>query len=118
MAKITAHLVNAADGTHAGSIEVELIRVSADGRRSELNRQTSDVEGRFAMEVDLANAGKGDCYELVLATRSYFAARGQNPAGKIVVRDVVVRFEMPVAEDRYHFPIILAPNACSIWWAS
>lgn len=118
MAKITSHLVNAADGTHAEGIEVELIRIGADGGRSALDRQTSDVEGRFAMEVDMANAAGDDCYELVLATRPYFAARGQNPAGKVVVRDVVVRFDMPKAEDRYHFPIVLAPNACSIWWAS
>lgn len=118
MAKITSHLVNGADGTHADGVAVELIGIGANGDRSVLNRQTSDVEGRFTMEVDLANAGEGDCYELVLATRPYFAARGQNPAGKVVVRDVVVRFDMPKAEDRYHFPIVLAPNACSIWWAS
>lgn len=118
MAKITSHLVNAADGTHAEGIDVELFGIGADGNRVLLDTRVSDGEGRFAIEVGPEGFAQADSFELVLKARPYFAARGQNPKGKVVVRDVVVRFDLPEPDDRYHFPIILAPNACSIWWAS
>ena len=34
-----------------------------------------------------------------------------------VVEEVVIRFKMPNKNKKYHFPIILSPNAYSTWWS-
>jgi len=118
MAHITAHLVNAADGTHASGVTVTLYLLKADGTRSEHSRAVADHEGRFRIEVDRSGCPADDRYELTIAIASYFEAQGFRRQGLQVVDEVVIRLAMPDPDARYHFPITLAPNFSSVWWSS
>jgi 5-hydroxyisourate hydrolase len=35
-----------------------------------------------------------------------------------IMREIVLRFEMPDPSAQYHMPVILSPNSYSAWWSS
>jgi len=116
MAVLSSHTLNAVDGTHAGGIRVELIRVDPSGGRVQVLATETDAGGRFQETVEAPDPASR--YELVLQTGAYFAARGIPREGAQTVEEVVIRFAMPDPEARYHMPLILSPNGYSVWWSS
>lgn len=116
MATVSSHTLNSVDGTHAGGIAVALYAVAADGTRSALFETQMDEGGRLSQDVQITDTSA--TYELVFATAAYFAARGQQVETPQFLREVVIRFEMPDPEARYHIPLMLAPNSYSVWWSS
>lgn len=116
MAIISSHTLNSVDGTHAGGIAVTLTAIAADGTRSVVFETATDEGGRIAETVEAPDPAV--TYELVFGTGAYFAGRGQQGETRQFVQDVVVRFVMPVPDERYHFPVMTAPNSSSIWWSS
>ena len=118
MATVSSHTLNSVDGTHAGGISVTLSRIEADGRRTTIFETRTDEGGRLSQNIDAAEITTGSSFEMVLQTGEYFKAMGLPSAGMTIMREVVVRLEMPDPEARYHIPLMLAPNSYSVWWSS
>ncbi len=118
MAIVSSHTLNSVDGTHAGGIAVTLTRIDTDGSRTILFETATDDGGRIAQEVNgdvvLADAS----FEIVFKTDAYFERLNLPTAGLKTVREIVIRFEMPDREARYHIPVMVAPNSYSVWWSS
>lgn len=117
-ATISTHTLDAADGTHAGTVGVTLARIEADGRRTTLFAGATDAGGRLTIETGLAGADPLATYELVFATGAYWAGRGIPRAGPQICDEAVIRFRMPDPKGRYHIPLILSPNGQSAWWSA
>ena len=118
MAIVSSHTLNSVDGTHAGGIAVTLTRISADGGHTQLFSLATDDGGRFSEEIDPGQVESDAVYEIVLQTGAYFDARSLPVTGEKYLREVVVRFEMPNPEARYHLPFMLAPHSYSVWFSS
>lgn len=108
MAVISSHTLNGVDGTHAGGILAVLTNLSTNQR---LFAAESDKGGRLSQQVSADDVDPAATYELVLETGPYWAERNI-PCG---VSQIVLRFEMPDPDGSYHMPVILNPNAYSMW---
>ena len=118
MALITSHTLNSVNGTHAGNIEVELIRICQLGEREALLKTSTDDGGRFSEEVSLSVKACADRYELVFQTGKYFEDQNRPVSGMKVMEEVVIRFAMPDPNGKYHMPLMLSPNGYSVWYSS
>lgn len=118
MAIVSSHTLNSVDGTHAAGIPVTLTRNASDGSSKVLFEITTDDGGRLMQEIDQSEIQAGATYELALDIADYFAGRDLPRSGMQVLREVVVRFEMPDPSARYHMPFMLAPNSYSMWVSS
>ncbi len=118
MAIVSSHTLNGVDGTHAAGIAVTLTRLETDGSRKRLFETVTDEGGRLMEEIEAAEIRPGAAYELVLQTATYFGSDRLPRPGMQVLRDVVLRFEMPDPEARYHMPFMLSPNSYSVWVSS
>jgi 5-hydroxyisourate hydrolase len=115
-ATLSSHLLNGADGTHAEGVRVTLTRITRERRDIIFDAET-DPGGRLVQEVDLT-AADGHCiYELVFATGPYWSARQPDRLTHQIVKEIVIRFEMPDPQGRYHIPVITSPNSYSTWWS-
>ena len=116
MATVTSHTLNSVDGTHAGGIVVTCCKIGNDGTREVVFETVTDGGGRFSESIERPDANRN--YELVFQTADYFSARSQQSEQMQILRDVVIRIEMPNPDGLYHFPLMLAPNSYSVWWSS
>ena len=115
MAILSSHTLNGTDGTHAGSIGIDLFRIADDGSRENILAGETDEGGRFAKELDLTDASPDASYELVFTTATYWQSRGMADENHLFLKEIVIRFAMPDPDKRYHIPVILAPNTYSVW---
>ena len=115
MATISSHTLNGVDGTHAGGIRVQ-VHERPSGKV--LFYSETDEGGRLSEEVDISASASDAIYEMVFETGPYWQAHGVSRETPQIMTDVVVRFQMPDANARYHIPVILSPNSYSVWWSS
>lgn len=115
MAVLTSHLLNGVEGTHAGNVAISLIKISNNDTRSLVFESMSDEGGRFQGEVSVSIDAE---YEMVIASGAYFACREMPQNGLKILREIVIRFVMPDAMERYHIPVIMSPNSYSCWLSS
>ena len=117
MATLSSHTLNGIDGTHAGGIAVKLVRISDNGS-TELFAIRMDDGGRLSEKIDLAGADPSANYELSFDTGAYWQGQNVPRSTRQIMREVVIRFQMPDPEASYHIPVILSPNSYSVWWSS
>ena len=118
MAKITSHLLSAADGSHAAGVGVSLARLEPDGSRTQVFRSNTDAGGRLDEHVEVSAQDQRSEFELAFEIGKHFASAGVDGAAERIVQTVVIRFRMADPGRRYHFPLIISPNGCSSWWQS
>ena len=118
MATLSTHTLDAVDGTHAGPVEVELVRLTNDGGRERVFLYRTDEGGRLSPHMDLSGYDARDRYELIFGVGQHFATHANAGLGERIVEDVIVRLRLPDPDGKYHIPIILAPNGASLWWSS
>ena len=118
MATLSTHTLNSVDGTHAGGVRLTLTQLMADGGRKLILDSATDEGGRFAETLALSVADTACRYEMVLQTGEYFTRQAVPVTGTQIMREVVVRFEMPDVDGKYHIPLMLAPNSYSVWWSA
>ena len=112
MAILSSHILNGVDGTHAGGIPATLTRLD-DGTK--LFTGETDEGGRLSGDLDLADADPAAVYELVFETAPYWKKRNFPCTESQTIEEVVLRFKMPDNNAKYHRPVILSPNAYSVW---
>lgn len=117
MALLSSHTLNSVDGTHAGGIRLRVIQINGDERKVLIDSMT-DEGGRFKETIELSESDTTASFEMVLQTAEYFAKQALPQSGMQILKEVVVRFEMPDANGAYHIPFMLAPNSYSVWLSS
>ena len=110
MARISSHLLNGADGTHAAGVAIRLVCVDT-GR--ELLSAATDSSGRISELVDRSGFGPDTVFEITFCTGAYWRSKGVNDAH--ILEEIAFRFTMPEPEARYHLPLIISPNGHSGW---
>ncbi|WP_282606212.1 hydroxyisourate hydrolase [Pelagibius sp. Alg239-R121] len=116
MARVSSHVLNGMDGTHADGIAVTLSRI--DTREStRIFAVDTDEGGRVSVEVDLTGIDADAIYEIVFTTGHYWDKRNLQFDAKGITREVVLRFRMPDRHKTYHMPVILSPNSYSTWFS-
>ena len=111
MAKITSHMLNGFDGTHAEGIAVQL-RNTKSG--SVIFSAKMDTGGRLSQDVSADQIKPNVSYELIFDTGTYWTGRGIDAK----IKEIALRFEMHNPDGAYHMPIIINPNAYSTWISS
>lgn len=110
MAKITSHLLNSVDGSHAGGISVSFKNCVSG---SVLFTTQMDDGGRLNEDVDPAQIDHTAHYELVFEVGSYWSRNGF--CSQSTIDEIVLRFKMPDSEGSYHLPVIIGPHSYSTW---
>jgi 5-hydroxyisourate hydrolase len=118
MATLSTHTLNSVDGTHAGHVDVSLVRIVPNGVNVTVFSKSTDTGGRLSERIDSAQIDIDADYELVFQTGAYFAKRGLVLPGLRLQKEVVVRFCMPDPNAAYHMPLVMAPNGYSVWMSS
>lgn len=118
MAILSSHTLNSVDGTHAGGVGISLIRIDANGERNPILTNETDSGGRFLQDLDLSEEDCTCTFELVLQSGAYFEIQSPKRDAIQILKEIVIRFEMPDPNGRYHIPLMLAPNSYSVWWSS
>lgn len=118
MAILSSHTLNSVDGTHAGGVGIALIRIDSNGERNSILTAQTDSSGRFSQDLALSEEDCTCTFELVLQSGAYFEAQPAHRDALQIVKEIVIRFEMPDPDGRYHIPLMLAPNSYSVWWSS
>ena len=113
MALVTSHMLNSFDGTHAGGIAVNLTSVGADERL--IFSTQMDEGGRLSETVDLRSADTDATYQLLFETGHYWSIRLGQARLQGIIKQIMLRFQMPDPKGQYHMPIILSPNGYSSW---
>ena len=110
MAKISSHLLNGADGTHAAGVTARLFCIETGPT---LFEATTDASGRISEFVDRSGFGPESVFEISFRTGEYWRSRGIKDAH--ILEEIAFRFTMPEPEARYHLPLIISPNGHSGW---
>ena len=118
MAILSSHTLNSVDGTHAGGIRVSISQIGVNSERTVLIGSATDAGGRFKETIALSEADTQCSFEMVLQTGEYFLEQDLPRSGMQILKEVVVRFEMPEVDGHYHIPLMLSPNSYSVWWSS
>ncbi len=126
MAMISSHVLNAVNGTHAGHVNVSFFRLNAmAGQRQLVFESQTDAGGRLQQEVNeqQLSLAEGVCFELVFQTGDYFKSLTglllppEETVKHLISNEVVFRFEIHDAQERYHIPMMLSPHSYSLWWS-
>ncbi len=108
---ITTHVLDTARGVPAAGIPVRLERLDGDAWRL-LGSSVTDADGRCRdLVVDGIVQGR---HRIVFATGPYFASIGV----PVFFPEVVVTFEVAVASEHYHVPLLLAPHSFTTYRGS
>lgn len=109
MTHLTTHVLDAATGTPAAGVGVEL----TDARGTVIAAGETDTDGRAALGPDALEPGR---YGLTFATGAWFAHRGVDT----FYPEVTVTFEIAAASTarHVHVPLLLSPFAYSTYRGS
>ncbi len=118
MTMISTHTLNAVDGSHARNVALALYRLNNQGIRKAIFRGQTDCGGRFEQEVNLGLEDTKCNFEMVFYSGAYFETQMLPTKGTQILSEIVIRFTMPNASQKYHIPIIMAPHSYSVWWPS
>ncbi|MFF2493350.1 hydroxyisourate hydrolase [Agromyces sp. NPDC058064] len=110
--QITTHVLDAARGTPAAGVAVELLRRGTGDEWTSLARAATDDDGRVnALGPERVAAGE---YRLRFDTGAYFAAGGTRG----FYPEVLITFTVDEEGRHHHVPILLSPFAYSTYRGS
>lgn len=107
---ITTHVLDTARGRPVEGMRVTLWRDSGEGAFQELASGLTNADGRQT-ELTQGEPLRAGVHRLVFATGEWFA--GQR-AGTFYP-EVAVTFDVAVAEEHYHVPLLLSPFGYSTY---
>ncbi len=117
MGRLTTHVLDTANGTPGGGIEITLFRHTNDGLIP-IARSLTNQDGRTdspLLEDDNMEPGK---YQLQFNTAQYFINRGIQLDDIPFLDDVVIRFGISDRHAHYHVPLLVSPYSFSTYRGS
>ena len=110
MKKITSHLLNGADGSHASDVRVKLIDNKTGMTMHEL---VSDSGGRLIIELPDEDIEQIHECQLVIAAGEYWEKRGYDTTR--LINTIILQLDVSDGKDHHHLPVIMGPNTYSTW---
>jgi 5-hydroxyisourate hydrolase len=111
---LSTHVLDATTGRPAAGVQVRLERGGDAGWEPADHGQT-DADGRLRLAGHGGGAEFGPgVYRITFGTGGYFRARGVTS----FYPEVTITFEMTVADEHYHVPLLLSPFAYSTYRGS
>ena len=101
--KLTTHVLDIADGIPAAGVKVSLYR---DGKL--LHSAITNQNGRLDSPLLSGDQLIKGSYRLEFSIGEYFAARGNNDAGRFLTV-VPIAFEIDEPGRDYHVPLLVSP---------
>ena len=111
MAKITTHVLNSLNGTHAAEVDVKIYALG-----KEIFVGKTDLGGRLNIEIDLLLFNLENEFRIGFDIGSYFKQEKSGSNG-VIIKESSLTFYMYDNTSIYHIPIIISPNGCSYWWS-
>ena len=113
MATLTSHVLNSVTGVHAAKVGIALYPIVSGQRQKALFTTRTDAGGRMREAVALDT---NITCELVFQIGEYFSQQSAHtPHTDPILREVVVRLELPDLHAAYHVPLLIAPHSYSMW---
>lgn len=112
MAIVSSHALDAVRGHHAAGLKVRLQRLDP-GAPVTLFDTATDDGGRLVQQVELDPRHRDAQYELSFGVGEFVAAHSAGTVSPLL-QATVLRFAMPDAAARYHFPLSITPASCSV----
>ena len=117
MGKLSTHVLDTSSGLPAAGMAYLLERV-APGPRTELNRGTTDQDGRSSGPLLGQAQLQIGTYELHFEVAAYFRARGVTLADPPFLEVVTLRFGVADANAQMHVPLLVSPWSYSTYRGS
>jgi 5-hydroxyisourate hydrolase len=120
LGRLTTHVLDTANGRPASGVRVRVYAIDAGegGARRLLRDSMTNADGRCdapLLDGESFTAGR---YEIVFGAGAYFAALGTKQGDPPFVDDVVLRFGIADAGQRYHVPLLVSPWSYSTYRGS
>ncbi len=120
MIKISSHVLDSVIGDHAAYIAVSCYLTDSDNNRQQLFNVIASEHGRIEEQVIWVENAQ---YELVFQCAEYFESRNASAEDESnslsvtvdTLQEIVVRLELNETSDRCHVPIMMSPQAYSVW---
>jgi 5-hydroxyisourate hydrolase len=116
--KLTAHVLDTAQGRPAAGIEIELWRLDATGERTLLRDAYTNGDGRTGQPLLEGDDFSAGTYELIFMVGDYFAEQEVSTSDPPFLDRVPVRFTIASPEEHYHVPLLVSPWAYSTYRGS
>lgn len=118
MTGLTTHVLDAAHGTPAQGLKIELYRLDGE-RREKLKTVETNSDGRVdggpLLIGDVFRAGQ---YELVFHAGDYLRAKGLTLPEPAFLDVIPIRFGIADETGHYHVPLLLSPYSYSTYRGS
>lgn len=114
---LSTHVLDAAAGTPAAGVRIELFRLSADSREK-IAEAVTNADGRTDAPMLEGAQFRPGAYELVFHAGAYFDAIGLDLPSPKFLSDVPIRFGISDAAAHYHVPLLLSPFSYSTYRGS
>ena len=115
--RLTTHVLDLAQGRPAEKVEIELFRLTSNGRDA-LAQATTNADGRCDSPLLTGDDFAPGRYELVFHVGRYFRAAGLAPADPAFLDEVPIRFGVAQAGEHYHVPLLISPFGYSTYRGS
>ena len=112
--QLSTHVLDTTLGKPGKGVEVTLEKRNDKGNWVEVEKNTTDQDGRIKSFLELKKSGSNNgIYRFTFKLEPYFEARGE----KTVFPEAVVVFRIE-GDERYHIPLVVTPYALSTYRGS
>lgn len=118
MTGLTTHVLDAAHGTPAEGLKIDLYRLDGEGRtklKSVLTNNDGRVDGGPLLIGDSFQVGQ---YELVFHAGDYLRGKGVALPEPAFLDIIPIRFGIADTQAHYHVPLLLSPFSYSTYRGS
>lgn len=116
MGRLTTHVLDAAAGTPAGGLRIDLYRL--DGGTARIKTVHTNADGRVEAPLLEGSDLRRGQYELQFHAGDYLKARGHNLPDPPFLDVIPIRFGIANPDQHYHVPLLLAPYSFSTYRGS
>ena len=117
MARLTTHVLDAAQGCPGNAVRIELYRVNQN-RLELISEHLTNVDGRCDAPLLQGEAYQSGVYQLHFHAGDYYRARGVQLAEPAFLDVVVLRFGIDAQQPHYHVPLLISPYSYSTYRGS
>ncbi|MET0174092.1 MAG: hydroxyisourate hydrolase [Agrobacterium vaccinii] len=118
MTGLTTHVLDAAHGTPAQGLKIELYRLDGE-RREKLKTVETNSDGRVdGGPLLIGEAFRAGQYELVFHAGDYLRAKGLTLPEPAFLDVIPIRFGIADETRHYHVPLLLSPYSYSTYRGS
>lgn len=118
MTGLTTHVLDAAKGTPAQGLVIDLFRIDGDSR-TKLKSVTTNSDGRVdGGPILIGDEFKKGTYELLFHAGDYLRKSGAELADPAFLDLIPIRFGIADEAGHYHVPLLLSPYSYSTYRGS